>query len=353
MDHIKFPSINQFRQIVKNIRSSADYHGVKTPTITFECSVKIHGSNAAFVCPIGGTIDDMVFQSRERILSIESDNAGFAFWATANREYLFKIITNIQNRLISNASSETTKTGHIQVYGEWFGGNIHKGVGVNDLPKMLSVFGVRVSENAESNDWESREVIEECIGTQFHIIGLYTKFDFPVWYVDVDFNRPELSQNTLVDLCAAVEHDCPVARKFKPEAEVGTLIGEGIVAIPLQSDSIGFDVRQHFCKIKGEKHASSHVKTTAKLDPELMTSRQEFVDKALTENRLQQGVDKMVELGHPITMATTGEYLRWIMGDVFREEADTMAVSLIEPKDVNGLIASVAKKFWIAAVDAN
>ncbi len=86
MNHISFPSINQYRQIVKNVRSAADYFKAPVPKVKYEFSVKIHGSNAGIVRPVNGNASDIYFQSRERLLSIESDNAGFCFFGEANRE---------------------------------------------------------------------------------------------------------------------------------------------------------------------------------------------------------------------------------------------------------------------------
>jgi hypothetical protein len=244
--------------------------------------------------------------------------------------------------------------GNVQIYGEWFGGNIQSGVGVNGLTKTFMVFGIRVSDDAESISWEPGETFARVFGEKKYAEhNIYTKYDFPTHYVTVDFERPELSQNTFVELCTEVENDCPVARYFKPDAPVGSLIGEGVVITPIQTEDIGFDVRSNIAKIKGEKHSVSKVKTTATLDPEKMASKQEFVDKALTENRLKQGLEKMKELGHPLDMTSTGHFIKWVVSDIFREEADTMVASLIEPKDVNGIIATTAKKFWIDQVNSN
>jgi copper chaperone CopZ len=246
------------------------------------------------------------------------------------------------------------KEGNVQIYGEWFGGNIQSGVGVNGLPKSFMVFGIRVSSDAESIDWQPCETFTRVFGDKKYAEhNIYTKYDFPTHYVTVDFERPELSQNAFVELCAAVEDDCPVARFFKPDAPVGSLVGEGVVITPIQTQEIGFDIRSNIAKVKGEKHSVSKVKTTATLDPEKIASNQEFVDKVLTENRLKQGVEKMKELGYPLEMTSTGHFIKWVMSDIFREEADTMVVSKIEPKDVNGIISTTAKKFWINVVNAN
>ena len=345
MEHISFPSINQYRQVVKNVRSSADYHGVPYPKVKYEVSVKIHGSNAGICRPVNGDVADIYFQSRERVLSIESDNAGFCFFGEANREYFNQIIDNI-------VKTTNVTEGVVQIFGEWFGGNIQKGVGVSGLDKMLCVFGVRISNDAESRQWESKELIQKIFGIAINTNSrIYTKYDFPTWVLEIDFDRPELVQNQIVELTERVEHDCPVARLFKASAEVGTLVGEGVVGVPIiEADTPSFVAGNTF-KSKGELHSVSKVKTTAKLDPEKMTSQHEFVEKTLTENRMNQFVEKMRELGHPMDITSTGLYIKAISSDIFREEADTMVASLIEPKDVMGIIATTAKKFWFETLN--
>lgn len=345
MEHISFPSINQYRQVVKNVRSGADYHGVPYPKVKYEVSVKIHGSNAGICRPVNGDVADIYFQSRERVLSIESDNAGFCFFGEANREYFNQIIDNI-------VKTTNVTEGVVQIYGEWFGGNIQKSVGVTGLDKMLCVFGVRISGDAKSRQWESKELIVSVFpSTTRRDARVYTKYNFPHWEVEVDFDRPELSQNRFVELCEKVEQDCPVARFFRGPDEVHELVGEGVVCVPIiESDTPSFVAGNTF-KVKGERHSVSKVKTTATLDPEKMTSQHEFVEKTLTENRMMQGVDKMRELGHPMDITSTGLFIRWVSSDIFKEEADTMVASIIEPKDVMGIIATTAKKFWFDAIN--
>jgi hypothetical protein len=67
---------------------------------------------------------------------------------------------------------------------------------------------------------------------------------------------------------------------------------------------------------------------------------------------LQQGLDKMNELGVPVLPASTGVYIQWVVRDILREEADTMAESGFEAKDVTGPIANIARKFWMENISA-
>ena len=87
MKHYKWPSIGQYREVVRNIERRARFAGVDErgepiiniaadyPTLEFVGTVKLHGTNAAVVIGDG----EHWFQSRERIITPEKDNAGFEF----------------------------------------------------------------------------------------------------------------------------------------------------------------------------------------------------------------------------------------------------------------------------------
>jgi len=50
-------------------------------------------------------------------------------------------------------------------------------------------------------------------------------------------------------------------------------------------------------------------------------------------------------------MPTTGDYLRWVVTDILKEEADTMEASGLTAKDVGGAISKKAKMYWFAKVN--
>lgn len=90
----------------------------------------------------------------------------------------------------------------------------------------------------------------------------------------------------------------------------------------------------------------SKVRTTAMVDVEKAKSAADFVDYAVTENRLKQMFDKMIELGHPIDQTQTGTFIKLVQADVLKEESDVMVASLLEVRDVAGGIAKRAKNYW-------
>ena len=90
----------------------------------------------------------------------------------------------------------------------------------------------------------------------------------------------------------------------------------------------------------------SKVRTTAMVDVEKMNSVSEFVEYAVTENRMKQMFDKMSELGHPLDQDQTGTFIKLVQADVLKEESDVMVASNLEVRDVAGGIAKIAKNYW-------
>lgn len=344
---IKYPSTGQFRDAIKQVVSNAKYHNTPIPTITFEGTVKLHGSNLSFIRPLVGDKSQIVTQSRERIITVESDNAGSAVWGQGNINILNSIFNEVSALFKDKFSADTP----VQIVGEWCGGNIQKGVGLNQLPKMYVVFAIRIAEDEDANKhWLSSDLIKSIVG-KYTKEDLFHTYQFPTWKVEVDFNRPDLAQNRLVELTELVEKRCPVADQLLGDKAVGELIGEGLVwtPVPNEGEMLQFINTRH--KTKGEKHAVSKVKTIAAVDPEKFDNIEKFVDAVATVNRLNQGIDKLAEMGLEIDMKNMGEYMKWVMGDIAREEADTLFASGLTMKEVNSKVANVARKHFIDHID--
>lgn len=120
-------------------------------------------------------------------------------------------------------------------------------------------------------------------------------------------------------------------------------VGEGIVWWSHTTD-IKF-------KTKGEKHSASKVKTLVPVDAERMSSIAEFVDATVTENRLNQGLDKMRELGHALDVTSTGHFLKWIIGDILREEATNIEASSFDPKEITTPLSNKARGWWFNQIN--
>lgn len=217
---IKFPSIEQFRTVVATVLRQFNYIGLdengdaiydttKTkPTLTFKGTVKLHGTNAAVSYNTNG---GLWAQSRENIITVEKDNAGFAFFVESNKDMFNKLFREVLEQ--TNVSYEHNT---VTIYGEWCGGNIQKGVGITNLPKSFFIFGVKISpivtdeEELKTNPayWVDYGYLKAPE------VNIYNIDDYQTWEMDIDFNMPQLIQNQLSELTIAVEDECPVAKAF-------------------------------------------------------------------------------------------------------------------------------------------
>jgi len=228
---------------------------------------------------------------------------------------------------------------NITVYGEWAGGSIQKGVGINGMPKRFFVFGAKVSQIDATEDFKNYWIDYSSI--QDNDNGIYNITQFPVWTIDIDFENAALSQPTLSDLTIKVEEECPVAKFFGVSG-----IGEGIVwTAYLDNQDLRF-------KVKGEKHSSSKVKTLAPVDIEKLNSVKEFVEYALTKSRFDQAIQSVFGIDQGVDDKRFGEVLKWLMGDIIKEETETMKNSGIEPKDITSGVAKTARA-WFVEIGVN
>lgn len=321
---IPFGSINQFRQVVREVKSHSDYAGKDEngdpiykhtgdyPIITFKGTVKLHGTNAAIV----KYKDRIEYQSRERVLSLDADNC--QFMATNSKKDLSDLFYGINFKE------------YIAFFGEWCGQGIQSGVGISSLPKMFVIFAINVDgawiEGRER--WDNQQ-------------GIYHIDQFPTYTAEIDFNAPELIQNKLIALTEEVEKECPVAKHFGVSG-----IGEGIVWTATHND------HHYIFKVKGEKHSVSKVKTLASVDVEQVESAKQFVESVVTENRLQQGIQVLKERGIELDQKATGDYLRWVISDIAKEENDTIQENGLDVKKINPLISNKARVWFFKYLDS-
>lgn len=340
---IKFPSIEQFRTVIRHVKTHAQYAGrdengdaiidqsLPIPTLKFRGTVKLHGTNAGIVYDFA--TKEISYQSRERVLSLTSDNAGFML-AQSKYEDLWR--EYFEDHRFGELSS-------MAVYGEWCGAGIQKGVAISELPKMFVVFAAKFIYTDGETEWappvntEDPHVVE--------IPGVYEIEDFPSWEIEIDFNFPEIAQNKMIEITEAVENECPVGKHFGVSG-----IGEGVVWTCV---SEGWNNSGTWFKVKGEKHSVSKVKTLAAVDVEAVASLKAFVDSVVTEARLEQGLDNLVrEQLKPMDMTSMGDFIRWVFNDVVKEETDTIVANGLDPKKLGGPIANVARPWFVKKINA-
>lgn len=320
----KYPSINQFRDCIRTIRSHHDYQGrdingdaiyshkENYPILKFKGTIKLHGTNSAVVRYKDGTTE---YQSRERVLSLEEDNALFMrIMSQKNLDQLFE-------RFDFNES--------FAIFGEWCGGNIQSGVALSGLERMFVIFGITIDD-----------VVTE-LPSDLHMndIGIYNILQFKTFDVEIDFNFPERAQNDLIEMTISVENSCPVGKFFGKDG-----VGEGIVFTCVSDNTIKF-------KSKGQKHSVSKVKKLNSINVEELSSINEFVEYSVTENRLNQGITFMNENGFQIESKNTGTFIQWVVKDVLKEESDTITENGIDEKKVKNAIVNKSRMWYLNKVN--
>jgi hypothetical protein len=337
--HISFPSISQFRNVIRTVKERCAFHDVALPKLTFRGTVKIHGTNAAICIDSKGTI---WAQSRENIINVEQDNAGFAKW-----------VETVKDRIAKSDAFRAYDNEVLVIYGEWCGPGIQKGVAVNQLKeKTFVVFDACVYDTKT----QERHWIRN-IRVLAHELGVPCSHDFLTWVKEIDFANPEDSQNFLVSITEGVEKNCPVAWKLT-DAEVAG-VGEGVVwTIDLVHSEPGLTENQKKIlhnahsdfrfKVKGEKHSASKVTKLAAVDIERMNSIKELAATFLTESRLNQGFERMKdELGLKRTPENTGVFVKWVAQDVWKEEKDTIEGNGFTAKEVMAIVSKRAAQWYL------
>jgi hypothetical protein len=161
---------------------------------------------------------------------------------------------------------------------------------------------------------------------------------FPTYEIDIDLAQPADVQNKLIEMVEAVENECPIGKYFGVSG-----IGEGIVFSPIDPQYMFADAR---FKVKGEKHSISKVKKLASVDTEKLDSIKAFVDMVVTDARLNQAIEFIKSQGLDVDVKNTGAFLKWFVGDVIKEESDTMAANGLEPKDANAAVSKKAREWF-------
>ena len=342
---IKFPSIEQFRNVIRHVKTHAQYAGKDAdgnviydqskpiPTLKFRGTVKLHGTNAGIV--YDAATDSLTYQSRERELSLIQDNAGFMLAMMKYENVWRDVAHQVTHEILPHRN--VTK---VAIFGEWCGSGIQKGVALTQLPKMFIIFAVKVIFDDETTQWLPVGEIDLHLPDS----NLFNIDTFPTYEIDIDFNHPELAQNKMIEITEEVEKECPVGKALGVSG-----IGEGVVWTCVTP---GWDDSGTWFKVKGEKHSVSKVKTLAAVDVEAVATLKAFVDATVTEARLEQGLDNLVrEQLKPVEMTSMGDFLRWVYNDVIKEETDTIVANGIDPKKIGGAVANVARPWFVKKVN--
>jgi len=335
---IKFADVEQFRNVLRNIQHKAQFVGVDSngdpimnrlatlPKVKYEGTVKIHGSNMSI--RIEG--DKITCQSRNNEIDIVNDCYGFAKFIAA---LPIEAINYLKSLFGDN----------VVIFGEEFGKGIQDTVGVSQLDKKWAIFRVQtISDDEGTSKWIT---LTDKDLTPLNKYNIYSIRQFGVKEIEIDFEHPADDINKMNEWVMEVENECPVAKWFGISG-----IGEGLVFSSVEDE---YKSSKYVYKCKGAAHSKSKVTKLATIDTVKLKSIDDFVERYVDEGRCQQAYDYLLTLNKPIDEKLMGDYLRWLVNDINKEESDTIAANGLTPKDINGAISKQARKWYFGKLNKN
>lgn len=271
-----------------------------------------------------------------------SENSGFAFFVETKKESFMKIINEIKERY-----NIDTMNNSIGIYSEWAGGNIQKGVGITNIDKSCFIYGVKISPivNNEEELKENPAYWVDYSNLRDNDNKIYNILDYKTYEIDIDFNKPELAQNKIIEMTLEVESECPVSKAFG----FPNTIGEGIVFVNNDNERI-------FFKSKGEKHAGvSKVKTLKPVDDVKINKCIEISEKVTPSWRLEQMLNETFDTinGGEIDVKRMGLYIKAVINDIIKEEKDIISDANLEIKDISKYVSTISRDFFFQRLNEN
>lgn len=300
---------------------------VENTNCFFANCILVHNSNGGVRVNNG----DVRPQSREQLLSMQSDNAGFYSFCHPK----FDVFRNMAEKIGSD---------DITIFGEWCGGNIQKSVALNQLPKHFVIFNVWNSKAGDEGGYIGLDKL------QYTDDELKALNDQEIWFInqipdyeiDIDFNDPQKGADIITEMTLKVEETCPWGAFRGVNG-----IGEGIVwqAVNRQFDS-GLWFKSKGVLHKGAAGRKEKVYKKLSATPEHVEGVNTLLDLLLPTWRLDQGYDYISDVagGQP-TNKHTGDFLKWIHADVLKEETDRITANGLTWKDVAGAVSKRAKNY--------
>lgn len=325
----EFSSIGALKEVVHFVRKR--YEGHPLPTLTFQGTVKLHGTNAG----VRVTHSDIRAQKRSAVVDIGNDNFGFAAFVHSRFDTFRELAELFFGQKLK-------KLDDITFFGEWVGSNIQKGVAVANCPKHFVIFGAWVQRHGYVDISEITEQLKNI--PNWNEQGIWFINQIPTYEIEVDFADPMPAQVKLSELTIEVETQCPWGSFMGVNG-----IGEGIVWTWIGEPGNS----EFWFKTKGLKHKDNSLttKVIVPADPVKVANIAEFVKVALPEWRLEQGLKELEQNGKDITVQNVGAYLQWVCKDILKEESDTLTSNGLDWKDVVKSVNTTSRQFYLTEVE--
>ena len=311
------------------------------PTVRFNGTVKIHGSNFGLACKIVDGEITITPQSRTRVKDGATGHFGFVEWVRRNDDALREIYAEI---------AQVHKLTDFTIFGEWAGKGIQNKVGTCELDKFAYVFDVY--DNIKGEYMPMLVGPEGCemqsplaLIFQRPEIRMFSAVMFKRFSVAIDLADPMPGLTVMNELTESVEKRCPVAIDIarRDGVELKSTIGEGIV----------WKCGNQVMKTKGDKHSGKGPRMKADIDPMMTAAIDDFIAYTVTEERVQGVFDRIKdEKGDEVMMSDLGKLMPALFEDIMDEEGDAIINGQpIEKKMVGSAISNAGRPMFQALIN--
>jgi len=285
--------------------------------------VKLHGANAAIRCTAPG---EFAFQSRNRDVTFQSDNAGFAAWAMA------AVAANPPNM----------QPGDV-LYGEWVGPGIMKGCAVHSIPgRVFVMFGFW--------DASTQKFRTQGYDLRYFAGALYRNREDVSWLdaahrvtLDPQDRKGFAAATAEIQRKVLEVEDCDpwVRDNFGVRG-----IGEGLVYMPDVELLAEADWGLVF-KAKGERHKGSEASGAPKAPrvTGVPANVADIVERFVTPERCAQWAFD-VNGGEGYAREKTGDFIKAMCADIAREGAQEMAEQGLAWKQIGGAVGKACADWY-------
>jgi len=293
---------------------------------TYRGKIKLHGSNAAIQFSDGLAYG----QKRSDFVTIGNDNAGFA-------QYVNQLSYEAYDGVI--------------VYGEWAGPGVQKGDAVTSIPtKSFFVFSVLVGEQMVYDPVAIEVIVQKIFGKNYEKQNIYV-LPWETGEFDIQFARQGTCQRFIDSIMEIVDNNIAEEDPYIKDMFGIEGSGEGLVMYPIKGSMMdGSPVpKEHLVsymfKAKTEAHTVQKTKNRNHVAPEKPEGIEDFIDMFFTEQRFEQ---MLRQIGGKAEKEKTGQFMKAIMSDVYKESQQEVLIADFEWKDVPKYAAPVAKQWWFA-----
>lgn len=294
-------------------------------SLVYKSKIKLDGTNSA----VNLHEHKVEYQSRNRTITPDDDNFGFARWAHSHFDYWQK--------LTSDFPFETPVT----IHGEWAGQGVIGGTAIAQSPRIFAIFAIQIGDQVIVEPSRISNLLK-ALPANTYILPWHSEIEIPF----IDEEALATAVRILNEEILKIEVEDPWVKKIMGISGVG----EGLVLYPPADKNLGInvnDLKNLIFKAKGTLHRVKAAPTAVEANPTVLAGIQAFVDTYVTIPRCTQGL--RVACNNDPDVKNTGAFLKWLILDVQKESATDIAANNLDWKTLVGPVQNAGRVWFKSA----